>query len=105
LLAQVKLYFNRQILKDEEGRVKTIFIVFTATYVSRAGVYLVKLIIGEYYDSKSEKIINEEFLAISAIAYYVFYNLWDILPLALIMEYHRTCYAEQRRTQQMLENT
>jgi len=91
-------------MKDEEGRVKMIFIVFTATYVSRAVIYLVQLIVYVSLHINGNPEGEELFDTITDLTYCVLYNVWDILPLALIMEYHRTCYAEQRRTLMLLED-
>jgi len=31
------------------------------------------------------------------LIYLVFYNIWDVLPLTLIMVYHSTCFDAQQR--------
>jgi len=35
-----------------------------------------------------------------ALTYYVFYNIWDVVPLALIMHYHHTCFEAQQAAQE-----
>ena len=93
LLVQIKQHFNRQVLMTEEGRVKTIFIVFTVTYVTRA-VFLFLL---SFFGSKA--------LLDFTISYFVLLSFWDVLPLTLIMFYHRTCFeAQQRQLEQDLQD-
>jgi len=75
-------YFDRSVMMDEEGRVKAIFLVFTLSYISRAILYLL-----------NQFIIDE--VANTYLVYYTFYPIWDVLPLSLIMVYHRTCYEAQ----------
>ena len=68
-------YFDMKVMMAEAGRIRTIFLVFTLTYVSRAVVFLLatyKVI--EFYNF--------------FIIYDVCFNIWDILPLTLIMIYH-----------------
>jgi len=82
LIVQMRYHFDRRVMMAEEGRIRTIFLVFTLTQVSRTCIYLVtKLVVA--------KLINEY------IIYYSFYAIWDVLPLTLIMVYHRTCYEAQ----------
>ena len=82
LFVQMHFYFDMRVMMAEAGRVRTIFLAFTLTYVSRAvftllGIYDVL----EYYNL--------------FIIYNVFYNIWDILPLTLIMIYHSKCFGAQ----------
>jgi len=78
-------YFNVKVMMAEAGRIRTIFLVFTLTYCSRAVVFLLGM-----YD------VIEDFLNY-AIIYLVCYNIWDVLPLTLIMIYHSRCYDAQQR--------
>ena len=94
LFVQTHYHFDRSVLLDEKGRVRTIFIVFTLTYLSRAIIYLLTRFV-------EAKVVN------TILIYYWFHPYWDVLPLTLIMVYHRTCYeaqyAELMRLQQEAE--
>ena len=70
----------------EAARVKTIFLVFILSYISRAVLYVIQAIF-----------IDEPLNVI--LIFYVFYNIWDVVPLTLIMHYHHTCYEAQQATQ------
>ena len=63
-------------MSDEARRIKTIFIVLTLAYITRTATFLV-----------------EEFVIESPVNYMitqlVMCNFWDILPLVLIMNYHK----------------
>lgn len=94
LLTQIKRHFNRQVLMDEEWRVKMIFLVFTVTYMTRAIFYVTMDLITNFSND-----LTADFGADTALVYYVLYNVWDVMPLTLIMQYHRKCYAGQLRSQ------
>jgi len=70
----------------EAARVRMIFLVFFLTYISRAIIYLIAT--NKIEDPKN-----------SFLVYYVFYNIWDVVPLSLIMHFHYTCYEAQEATQ------
>jgi len=78
-------HFNMQVMMAEAGRVRTIFLVFIIAYISRAVVYLIQMFMPEHFID-------------FAIVYYVLYNIWDVVPLALIMHYHYTCYEAQQQS-------
>jgi len=86
LFVQIHRHFNRQVMMAEAARVRTIFLVFILTYISRAIIYLIQMV----YIKKP---------ANTALVYYVFYNIWDVVPLMLIMHYHYTCYEAQETTE------
>ena len=73
-------------MQDEARRIKVIFLVLTVSYVSRAVVYIFKMV----------DVIEDEH---DWIVYLVMYTFWDILPLSLIMLYHYTAFeAEAKET-------
>jgi len=65
------------VLKEESCRVQTIHIVYTSAYLTRALVYTIFVSIG--IDVHSFPYL---------MTYYVLYNIWDVVPLMLIMTYH-----------------
>jgi len=79
-------HFDRQVMMAEAARVRTIFLVFILTYISRAAIYLIQMF-------TVDEEINE------FIIYYMFYIIWDVVPLVLIMHYHYTCYEAQQATE------
>jgi len=81
LLTNMHKYFEVQ-LKDEARRIRVIFLMLTVSYVSRAVVYLLAGV----------------WITNTWMVYLVMYNLWDILPLSLIMYYHNTNFNEQEKT-------
>jgi len=81
LLVNMHKYFEVQ-LKDEARRIRVIFLMLTVSYVSRAVVYLLAGV----------------WITNTWMVYLVMYNLWDILPLSLIMYYHNTNFNEQEKT-------
>jgi len=89
LLLQIKHHFNRQVLVTEEGRVKTICLVFTLAYVTRSVHLLLFGLLVDMHDQYRFPVFN--------IYYFIFLNFWDVLPLTLIMSYHRTCFQAQQR--------
>ena len=76
LVVNARRYFG-PVLKDESFRVQTIHIVYTSAYLTRALVYIIFLILDIDFFSFTGK-----------LTYYVLYNIWDVLPLTLIMTYH-----------------
>jgi len=82
LIIRMNKYFPRS-LKDEGCRIKTIFLVFTISYLTKAVLSLV-LPIADYYDKIS--IFANQF------TYEIGYNFWDVVPLTLIMMYHYKCF-------------
>jgi len=84
LFIQIHFYFDIRVMMAEAGRIRTILLVFTLTYVSRAVVHLLGMydVIGGY----------DIFLI-----YHVLYSVWDVIPLTLIMIYHSQCYGAQQR--------
>ena len=82
LIIRMNKYFPRN-LKDEGCRIKTIFLMFTISYLTRTVISLVlpvALIFGKI----------EEFAY--GITYEICYNVWDVIPLTLIMMYHYKCF-------------
>ena len=82
LLYNMKLYFPHH-LKDEKRRVKTIFIVYTVAYFTRAVTYV--LYVQFFY---------KDYFA-SHVVYLIMYFFWDIIPLSLIMWYHYISFKSQ----------
>jgi len=82
LLYNMKLFFPH-VLKDEKRRVKTIFLVYTTAYFTRAVIFLV------YNEWLCDNYVE------SYIMYYTLYIFWDILPLSLIMWYHYISFKSQ----------
>jgi len=78
LMVRMNKYFPRN-LKDEACRIKTIFLVFTVSYLTRATVFLVL------------RRVEEAYVTINLI-FDVGYNFWDVIPLTLIMRYHYKCF-------------
>jgi len=70
-------------LKIEGHRIKTIFLVFTVSYLTRA-VLSLGLPIAKLYDKIS--VFAFQF------TYAVGYIFWDVIPLTLIMMYHYKCF-------------
>jgi len=99
LRTQIKLYFNRQVMMEEEGRVKMIYFVFTVTYASRVIIDVIKGAIKFKYAGYASDIANNDLSLDIGIVYCVLYNVWDVWPLTLIMQYHCKCYAGQLRSQ------
>lgn len=72
------LYFDERI-QGEIKRIRTIFVVFTATYMSRVVIFIVYLFADK----------NEKFGSFGvAIIYYVGWFCWEVIPLTLVMSYH-----------------
>jgi len=63
----------------ESDRVKTIYLVFTVAFVSRTVIF--------FYN-----VFAEYKYANMLLIYFCFYNIWDVMPLTLIMIYHKECY-------------
>jgi len=82
LIMRMNKFFPRN-LKDEGCRIKTISLVFTISYITRAVLSLV-LPVAEHFGKISE-------LA-SWLTFEVCYNFWDVVPLTLIMMYHYKCF-------------
>ena len=78
LMLRMNKYFPRN-LKDEACRIKTIFLVFAISYLTRVTVF---------FDLPGS---NVSYLA-SNLTYYIAYNFWDVIPLTLIMMYHYKCF-------------
>jgi len=95
LLDTIKKHFNRQVMMEEEWRVKMIFLVFTVAYITRAIVVLFEFsYLTLVEDVERVKKIAKDFLLVIT----VMLNVYDVFPLALMMQYHRSCYHEQERT-------
>jgi len=77
-------YFAKR-MKEESRRIKTIFIVLTTAYITRAVVYLAQIFF-------MERVI------ITYIIYFVMYNFWEVIPLILIMVYHSKEVIEKPQT-------
>ena len=77
LLVLVNRHF-KQVLKAEACKVRTIYVVFTIAYISRAITSLI-------FSLKPPHSMNE---FTHGMTYLVMYNFWDVLPLSLIMSYH-----------------
>ena len=89
LLNLIKCHFNRQVMMDEEWRVKMIFMAFTTAYVTRAVSFVVESICEKLWFTEKEIELLINFSLVDVVCY----NLWDVVPLALIMHYHFKCYA------------
>lgn len=85
LLVQMYYYFDPKVMKDEAGRIRTIYITFTLAYISRTLVNLLTRF-NVIKEGLNPYIVN-----------LVCYNIWDILPLTLIMVYHSKCFDAQQR--------
>jgi len=74
LVVRMNKYFDRS-LKDEVCRIKTIFLVFTVTYLTRATANFVV-----------------PRLHVSYLAYELIFDLgdifWDVIPLTIVMIFH-----------------
>jgi len=73
-MVMMNKYFDRS-LKGEVCRIKTIFLVFTVSYLTRAIAYFVL------------PRVNESYLAGNLI-YDVGFNFWDVIPLTTVMIFH-----------------
>jgi len=55
LLVQMRYHFDRRVMMAEEGRIRTIFLVFTLTQISRSVIYLVTKLV-------MEEVINKDII-------------------------------------------
>jgi len=78
LMVRMNKYYPRS-FKNEGCRIKTIFLVFTISYLTRAAVYFVLLR------------VPLSPLTLTLI-FDVGFLFWDIIPLTLIMMYHYKCF-------------
>jgi len=78
LMVRMNKYFPRS-LKDEACRIKTIFLVFTFSYLTRATVFFVLPRLDLSYLAEN-------------LTLYIGFNFWDVIPLTLIMVYHYKCF-------------
>jgi len=78
LIIRMNNFLHRS-LKDEVRRIRTIFLVFTISYVTRAILSLV-LPIAERYGKITDLAYKLTFL--------VGYNFWDVIPLTIVMVFH-----------------
>jgi len=79
LFKNINLYFERR-LNEEAYKIKTIFIVFTVCWTTRAIARIAQLYLSEFE---------------TEVLYGVMYFVWDILPLGIIMVYHYQSYSAQ----------
>jgi len=86
VVVTTRRYFEH--LKAEASRVKTINIVFTSAYLSRALVFFT------FYIGYPKKIGGYAYI----LAYVIGYNFWDTIPLCLIMTYHYSNFLTERAT-------
>ena len=90
LIIQMKRYFAAQMV-DEARRIKTMYVCFTVSSISRAVVFLLcrHEVIKEYNQPK---------------VYFSLYFFWDFIPLSLVMYYHYHCFTAQEEIDRMREN-
>jgi len=71
--------FLHRSLKDEVCRIKTIFLVFTISYLTRAILSLALPVAAQY-----------EWISVFAhqFTFEVGYNFWDVIPLTIVMVFH-----------------
>jgi len=77
LMFRMRKYFDKS-LAEEVCRIKTIFVVFTIGYFSRAVTFAVL----EIYDSKNIPYLVEQ------LTWFIGFNFWDVIPLTMIMVFH-----------------
>jgi len=80
LLFNMKKYFEKE-LEDEAKKIAIIFVVLTVTSISRAVASLLQT--GGYFGYHS------------FIVYLTHYFIWDIVPLLLIMLYHKMAFNDE----------
>ena len=80
----MKKYFSKN-LRVEACRIKTIFVIYSLTYVTRGIIYVL------------HKRVYDQLWRIMTLTYFVMFNIWDVLPLSLIMAFHYTCFEEKKR--------
>jgi len=77
----INKHFARE-LKDEGTRIKTIFVVFSLAYVSRAIVFLLST-----FGTTDHPFV----------VYYIMYFFWEVLPLCLIMWHHLQAFRAEKK--------
>jgi len=82
LSKSIEKYFAA-ILHDEARRIKTTFILFATSLVTRALVFLIVSLV---------PIIEENY---KTLVFHFMDIVWDILPLTVTLSYHHFCFSAQ----------
>jgi len=79
--ANIKLHFAKE-LQEEGKKIRSIFVFFSFSYISRAIVYLLVVF----------KVISH-----GAAVFKVMYFFWDVLPLSSLMVYHLKAFRAEEK--------